>query len=360
VSPVARIGLALLLFVPISLILSWLKAAPGWVFLTAALAILPLAGYMGQATEELAKYLGPTVGGLLNATFGNATELIITVFAIQKGLLELVQASITGSIIGNILLVLGAAVVAGGVRYERQTFNRTAAGMHSSMLVLSVVALVVPAAFVYAAPAPGTATVVTAENDRAEALSLWVAGILILIYLSSLLFSLRTHQELFAAGDLHEKPYWSKRAALGVLALTTAAVAVESELLVGSVEAVSHSLGLTELFIGVIIVPIIGNAAEHATAVVMASRNKMDIALHIAVGSSTQIALFVAPLLVFVSLLVGHPMTFIFHRFELVSIGFAVAIACFISLDGETHWLEGLQLLAAYVIIALAFYFVPV
>jgi Ca2+:H+ antiporter len=359
VSPVARIGLGLLLFVPISLILSLIKASPGWVFLTAALAILPLAGYMGQATEELAKYLGPTVGGLLNATFGNATELIITIFALQKGLVALVQASITGSIIGNILLVLGAAVVAGGVRYERPTFNPTAAGMHSSMMVLSVVALMVPAVFVYASQPPGASAVVTAENAPAEALSLWVAGILILIYLSSLLFSLRTHQALFTVGDMHEKPHWSIRAALGVLTLTTAAVALESELLVGSVEAVSHSLGLTELFIGVIIVPIIGNAAEHATAVVMASRNKMDIALHIAVGSSTQIALFVAPLLVFISLMMGHPMTFIFHRFELVSIAFAVAIACFISLDGETHWLEGLQLLAAYVIIALAFYFVP-
>jgi Ca2+:H+ antiporter len=358
-SPVVRIGLGLLLFVPISVWLAVVRASPGWVFLTAALAILPLAGFMGQATEELAKYLGPTIGGLLNATFGNATELIITIFAIQKGLLGLVQASITGSIIGNILLVLGAAVLAGGMRYERQTFNQTAAGMHSNMLVLSVVALMVPAAFVYASHAPGGAPVITAENDRAESLSLWVAGILILIYLASLFFSLRTHQEMFVAGDMQEKPHWSKKAALGVLAATTAAVALESELLVGSVEAVSHSLGLTELFIGVIIVPIIGNAAEHATAVVLAARNKMEIALHIAVGSSTQVALFVAPLLVFISLMMGHPMTFIFQRVELVSIGFAVAIACFISLDGETHWLEGLQLLAAYVIIALAFYFVP-
>lgn len=358
-SPIARIGLGLLLFVPISVVLSMVKAAPGWVFLTAALAILPLAGYMGQATEELSKYLGPTVGGLLNATFGNATELIITIFAIQKGLLALVQASITGSIIGNILLVLGAAIVAGGVRYERQTFNRTAAGMHSSMLLLSVVALMVPAVFIYASHTPGASAVITAANAQAESLSLWVAGILILIYLASLYFSLRTHQDLFGGGDAHEKPRWSKSAALGVLAVTTAVVALESELLVGSVDAVSHSLGLTELFIGVIIVPIIGNAAEHATAVVMAVRNKMDIALHIAVGSSTQVALFVAPLLVFVSLMMGHPMTFIFHRFELVSIAFAVAIASFISLDGETHWLEGMQLLAAYVIIALAFYFVP-
>jgi Ca2+:H+ antiporter len=345
----------LLVFVPISVVLEVSHSPPLAVFITACLAIIPLAGLMGTATEELAKHLGPTIGGLLNATFGNATELIITLFALQRGLLEVVKASIAGSIIGNILLVLGAAVLAGGLRFAHQTFNQSAAAMHSSMLVLAVTALLVPAFFIHGHPGPLSGE----EALRAEALSLWVAGILILVYLAGLIFSLRTHQSYFTTGEEldEEPPLWSKRRALAVLAIATAGVALDSEFLVGAIEPVTESLGLTQMFIGVIIVPIIGNAAEHATAIVVAMRNKMDLSLQIAIGSSTQIALFVAPLLVFISLAMGHPMNFLFNSFELIAIALAVAIACVISLDGETHWLEGLQLLAAYFIIAVAFFY---
>jgi Ca2+:H+ antiporter len=353
------LGLNLLLvFVPVSVVLELFHAPALWIFVTACLAIIPLAGLMGQATEELAKHLGSTIGGLLNATFGNAAELIITVFAIQRGLLNVVKASIAGSIIGNILLVLGAAVLAGGLRYQRQQFNQVAAGTHSGMLVLAVTALIVPALFIHTHPGPLSG----AEAWRAELLSLWVAGTLILVYLAGLIFSLRTHQSFFTTGEEldPEPPRWKKRVALVVLGLATAAVALESEFLVGSVESVTRDLGLSQMFIGIIIIPIIGNAAEHATAVTVAMRNKMDLSLQIAVGSSTQIALFVAPLLVFISLMMGHPMDFLFNSFELISITLAVAIATVISLDGETHWLEGLQLLAAYFIMAVAFYFVRV
>jgi Ca2+:H+ antiporter len=345
----------LLVFVPISAGLEIVEGPPLAVFATACLAIVPLAGLMGRATDELAKHLGSTIGGLLNATFGNATELIITIFAVQRGLLDVVKASIAGSIIGNILLVLGAAILMGGLRHQRQKFNQVAAGMHSSMLVLAVAGLLVPALFIHTHPGPLTAD----EQWRAELLSMWVAGTLILVYLAGLIFSLRTHQSFFTTGEELEEdpPLWNKRRALTVLAVATAAVALESEFLVGTVEHVTQSLGLTQMFIGVIIVPVIGNAAEHATAVTMAMQNKMDLSLQIAVGSSTQIALFVAPLLVFLSLVLGHPMNFLFNSFELVSIALAVATISLISLDGETHWLEGLQLLAAYLIIAVAFFF---
>jgi Ca2+:H+ antiporter len=348
----------LLAFVPISLVLELTHGPPLAIFVTACLAILPLAGLMGQATDELSKHLGSTIGGLLNATFGNAAELIITIFALRQGLLDVVKASIAGSIIGNILLVLGAAVFAGGLRYARQKFNRVAAGMHSSMLVLAVTGLIVPALFIHTHPGPLSPSAAW----RAELLSLWVAGTLIVVYLAGLIFSLRTHQSFFTTGEEldPEPPHWPKRRSLIVLGLATVAVALESEFLVGSVDHVTRELGLSQMFIGIIIIPLIGNAAEHATAVTMAMRNKMDLSLQIAIGSSTQIALFVAPLLVFLSLLLGHPMDFLFNTFELVAIALAVAIASLISLDGETHWLEGLQLLAAYFIIAVAFFFVQV
>src|SRR4051794_7358282 len=264
----------LLVFVPISVVLELSHASPLAVFITACLAIIPLAGLMGTATEELSKHLGPTIGGLLNATFGNATELIITLFAIQRGLLEVVKASIAGSIIGNILLVLGAAVLAGGLRFAHQTFNQAAAAMHSSMLVLAVTALLVPAFFikVHSGPLNGE------EAVRAEALSLWVAAILILVYLAGLIFSLRTHQSYFTTGEEldEEPPLWSKRRALSVLAVATAGVALDSEFLVGTVEPVTESLGLTQMFIGGIIVPILGNAAEHPTAVGVGVGEKKD------------------------------------------------------------------------------------
>ena len=350
----------LLLFIPVSLILHSLPGMNSlWVFLTAALAIIPLAGQMGKATEELAKHLGASWGGLLNATFGNATELIIGLFALHQGseLIPLVRASIVGSIVGNLLLVLGVSIFAGGLKYKIQTFNQDQAESHSINLLLASLSLAVPAIFVDA-----FGQLRSPANPPVENLSLWVSGILLTVYLASLWFSLRTHEALFR--DCEEEadedpPLWNKRNALAVLAAATILVAVESDLLVGSVQGAASKLGINQLFTGIIIVAIVGNAAEHATAVSMALKNKMDITMNIAIGSSTQIAMFVAPALVFLSLLFHHPMTFIFSVPELTAIAVSVVITAFIAGDGKCHWLEGAQLLAAYAIIALAFFFLP-
>ncbi|MDI3281325.1 MAG: calcium/proton exchanger [Bacillota bacterium] len=343
----------LLLFLPVSLFLEASHAPAVWIFLTSALAILPLAALMGRATEEVSHAAGPSLGGFLSATFGNAAELILLLFALRAGLLELVKASITGAIISNLLLILGLSLLLGGLRYQTQEFNGRAAGVHSAMLFLAVIGLVLPAIFSHATGhMPFT---------RVEGLSLAVAAVLMATYVLSLLFSLRTHRSLFAPVDAGEEvagPRWTLRRSLLILAATTVAVAWESEILVGSLKEVMATWGLTELFLGVIVIPLISNAAEHASAVLMAARNRMDLALSIAVGSSTQIALFVAPLLIFVSLAFGRPMTFIFNAFELAALAAAVLIANLISLDGETNWLEGVQLLAAYAIIGAAFYFI--
>jgi Ca2+:H+ antiporter len=349
----------LLVFVPISIALKFLSPDNHTLlFVSACLAVLPLAGLMGHATDELAKHLGPNIGGLLNATFGNAAELIITIFALKAGLLDVVQASITGSIIGNILLVLGLALLVGGWKREKQVFNRTLGGMHSSMLLLAVVGLMLPAVFVHARPGLAHEH---AETKVPEVwnLSLAVSAVLMLTYVLGLWFSLKTHTDAFGGPDETQSPHWTKRKALATLAVATAFVAWMSEMLVHSVEPMTHALGLSPIFVGVIVIPIIGNAAEHATAVVMAAEDKMDVALGIAIGSSTQIALFVAPLLVFLSALFGHHLSLIFTQVELVSVGLAVAVVALVAHDGETHWLEGAQLLLVYVIIALAFYLVP-
>ncbi len=354
----------LLVFVPVSVGLHY---APGmnplWIFVAAALAIVPLAGMMGRATEELSKHLGATWGGLLNATFGNATELIIGLFALKAGELLLVRASIVGSILSNILLVLGASILMGGLKYKVQTFNQDLAESQAINLLLAALSLALPAIFAESFHRVKVATNPISGNITAvEGLSLWVSGILLAVYVASLWFSLRTHEAIFrdcedeAAAD---PPLWSKRRAFAVLGVATVLVALESEFLVASVEGAARSLGVNQVFIGIIIVAIIGNAAEHATAVWMALKNKMDISMSIAVGSSTQIAMFVAPVLVFASLLLGHPMTFIFSVPELSAIGFTVVIVTFIAGDGKCHWLEGAQLLAAYAIIALAFFFLP-
>lgn len=348
----------LLLFIPISIVLHYTASNyPIWIFLAAALAIVPLAGLMGKATEELAKHLGASWGGLLNATFGNATELIIGLFALHAGLLDLVRASIVGSIIGNLLLVLGASILAGGIKHKIQTFNQDQAESHAINLLLATLSLAVPAIFVEAFHRSKSPT-----NPDVENLSLWVSGILLVVYLASLWFSLRTHEALFRDCEdeaENEPPLWTKRRSFAVLAAATALVALESELLVGSVTGAAAKLGFNNLFVGIIVVAIIGNAAEHSTAILMALKNKMDITMNIAIGSSTQIAMFVAPVLVFASLLLGHPITYIFTVPELTAIGFSVIITAFIAGDGKCHWLEGAQLLAAYAIIALAFFFLP-
>ena len=349
---------ALLFFIPVSVALHFLpQVGPLWVFAAAALAIVPLAGLMGQATEELAKHLGPAWGGLLNATFGNATELIIGIFALREGLIPLVRASIVGSIIGNLLLVLGASILAGGIKHKIQTFNRDQAESHAVNLLVATLSLAVPALFAAHYGQPNSP-----NNPSVENLSLWVSGILLATYVASLFFSLRTHEALFRNCEEeaeNDPPLWNKRTSFAVLAAATVLVAVESEFLVGSVHGAATKLGWNSIFIGIIIVAIIGNAAEHSTAVWMALKNKMDITMNIAIGSSTQIAMFVAPALVFISLLTGHPLTYIFSVPEMTAIAFSVVITAFIAADGKCHWLEGAQLLAAYAIIALAFFFLP-
>ncbi|MEB3221616.1 MAG: calcium/proton exchanger [Candidatus Sericytochromatia bacterium] len=345
---------ALLVFVPLTGVAHGLHWDPTLQFVASLLAIVPLAKLMGSATEEVALRTGPGIGGLLNATFGNATELIIALFALNAGLYKIVQASITGSIIGNILFVLGLAIFAGGLRYPSLHFNRTVAGLNTSLLMLAVVGLLVPAAYEWHMKHLGVAA-----GPKVWQFSALVAVVLILVYVANLVFALRTHADLYAGGegqhDEHETPTWSMPLAVGVLLGSTVLVALMSEVLVGSIEHVTKSWGLPELFIGVILVPIVGNAAEHMTAVTVAMKNKMDLSLGIAIGSTTQIALLIAPVLVLAGWAMGKPLTLSFDVFEVVSVMMAVAVVNFIVLDGESNWLEGLMLLATYGILAVAF-----
>lgn len=345
----------LLALIPLALVFEWIHADPLLVFTTSALAIIPLAGLMGEATEKLTHHVGAGIGGLLNASFGNAAELIIAIMALREGLHDVVKASITGSILGNILLVLGASMVAGGLRYERQRFNRTAAGMGSSLLLLAAVGLIVPALFHQTAADQGDII----ERE----LSLEIAVVLFGIYVLSLIFSLKTHRHLYLgenSNTLEEDDWpWSKRAAMIVLALATIATGVMSEVLVGALEPAAESLGMTRIFVGVILVALVGNAAEHSTAVLVAMKNQMDLAFSIAVGSSLQIAMFVAPVLVFVSYLFGAPLNLIFTPFEVAAVTLSVLIVGFVAMDGESHWMEGVMLVGVYAILAIAFFFLP-
>jgi Ca2+:H+ antiporter len=344
--------LVLLLAVPLSIVLGYVVHAPAvWVFLTACLGVLPLAGYMGESTEHLAHRTGPTIGGLLNATFGNAAELIIAIVALRAGLVELVKASITGSILGNLLLILGLALVAGGANRAELKFNRTNAGMSAGMLALSVVALVFPALFHSVHP---EAAARVSELHMSEA----VAVILIATYGLSLLFTLRTHRSLFG-GDPHPiaGPVWSVGKAVAILGLATVGVAVESELLVHAATDATAALGLSQAFLGLIVIPIIGNAAEHAAAVMLSRKGQIDLGLQIALGSSTQVALLVAPLLVFAGMGLGQEMSLVFRPFEVVALGLATVVTAIITLDGESHWFEGVQLLAVYAMVAVGAFF---
>lgn len=347
-----RWRLLLLLAVPASLLLDRVFHAPALaVFIAACLGVLPLAAYMGEATEHLAHRTGPTIGGLLNATFGNAAELIISIVALQAGLVGLVKASITGSILGNLLLIMGLSLVAGGLQRSELRFNRTGAGMSAGMLALAVVALVLPALFHALHPESAARL---SELRMSEAVSV----ILLVTYGLSLLFSLKTHRRLFGS-EAHpvEGPVWGSGKAILVLAVATVGVAVESEVLVHAVTEATATLGLSQTFLGLIIIPIIGNAAEHATAVVVARKGKIDLALQIALGSSTQIALLVAPLLVFVGVLMGREMNLVFTTFEVMTLGLATLVTAIITLDGESHWFEGVQLLAVYGMVAIGAFF---
>jgi Ca2+:H+ antiporter len=340
--------IAAILFI-ISVVMTLAGADPVLVFALAALTILPLAYFMGVATEELAKRLGPGSGGLLNATFGNATELIIAFFALRAGMHEIVKASITGSIIGNILLVLGLSMLTGGLRFKEQKFAKRAAGTSSTMLALAVVAMAIPTMMLYS-PAEDA-------QQRLVDVSLWTSALLIFVYIAGLVFSLHTHKHIFNPVGQHEKPEWSQKFALMVLVGSTLLVAVESEFLVSAIEGSKDTLGMNELFLGVILIAIIGNAAEHGSAIIMAYKNKMDLSVGIATSSSTQIALFVAPILVFASWLMGETMTLAFGIFELAAIAFSVAIVHMVSSDGESNWYEGLMLLVVYAIMAVGFWF---
>jgi Ca2+:H+ antiporter len=344
--------LLLLTAVPVSIVLGYvLHAPPVWVFITACLGVLPLAGYMGDATEHLAHRTGPTIGGLLNATFGNAAELIIAIVALRAGLVDLVKASITGSILGNLLLIMGLAIVAGGINRSELRFNRVNAGLSSGMLALSVVALVFPALYHSLHP---EAAARMPELRMSEA----VAIILLVTYGFSLLFTLRTHRRLFGA-EPHpmDGPVWSVGRALLVLGLATVGVALESELLVHAASETTEALGLSPVFLGLIIIPIIGNAAEHAAAVLLSRKGQIDLGLQIALGSSTQIALLVAPVLVFAGVLLGQDMNLVFRPFEVLALGAATIVTAIITLDGESHWFEGVQLLAVYGMVAVGAYF---
>ncbi len=361
------IFVGLLIFVPISIAAQWLHWGSLIVFATAGLAIVPLAAWMGTATEAVAIVVGPSMGGLLNATFGNATELIIALVALNAGLISVVKASLTGSIIGNLLLVMGLSMLLGGLKYKEQTFQSVVARVNASSMNLAVISMLLPTALHFTAKSIGEPII--------QRLSVAVAVVLITVYGLTLLFSMRTHNHLYnpelteqnlqalAQGNLaesrprHRKHLWGW---IGVLLACTLLVAIESELLVHTLEAATASLGLTTLFTGVILLPIIGNAAEHATAVTVAMKDKMDLSVSVAVGSSMQIALFVAPVLVITGWLIGQPMDLDFNPFELVAVTVAVLIANSISSDGRSNWLEGTLLMAAYTVLALAFYFYPV
>jgi Ca2+:H+ antiporter len=324
-----------------------------WIFVLSTIGIIPLAGLIGEATEALSAYTGPKIGGLLNATLGNAAELIITLVAVKAGLLDLVKASITGSILGNLLLVMGFSMVMGGVKHGVQRFDRRQAGNNAILLTLVVIAMVIPSIFSHSIGSEASAGV--------ETLSLGVAGVMIVLYGLGLLYSLRMQKSplSYETEEIHRKPELSMTTALVILALATMGVVWLSELLVGEVEAVGKSLGLSEFFLGIILIPIIGNVAEHLVAVQVALRNKMELSIEIAVSSSLQIALFVAPLLVFVSLLLGHPLTLVFNQYELLALGAAVLVAALVSSDGESNWLEGAALLAVYVILGIGFFLLP-
>lgn len=347
----------MLILVPLAIALELTHADPLYIFAASALAIIPLAGWMGRATESITCHLGAGIGGLLNATFGNAAELIIALMALRAGLPNVVKASITGSIIGNALLVLGLAIVVGGVKRPILKFNRTAASLSTTLLALSAIALIVPALFHQLARGAN-------RLPLERTLSVEIAFVLAITYILSLVFSLHTHKHLYTGGEEDEEaalemkqvPLWISTA---ILIVSTGLVALLSEFLVGTVQAAASRLGMSEVFVGVFVVAIVGNAAEHSTAVLVAMKNKMDLVINIAVGSSLQVALLVAPVLVFASYAIGTPLDLLFSTFEIAAVVLSVAIVCLIAIDGESNWMEGVLLLAVYAILGLAFYTMP-
>jgi Ca2+:H+ antiporter len=357
VRPVYALGI----FIPIAIGLKLADASPVLVFVAAALGVIPTAAVMGNATEHLAAQTGPGIGGLLNVTFGNAPELIIAFFALLDGLQEVVKASIAGSIIGNVLLVLGASMFFGGLKRDKQSFSHTAANAQTAMLMLALAALILPALFqlIHGGGLPSVGEPRADFGSDLDKISAGVAVILLVSYAAGLVFSLKTHRRVFNPYESDEAgDAWPVRKALTYLALSGLAVGVMSEILVGSIEDASKDIGLSQFFVGVFVVAIVGNAAEHWVAVSVAIKDKMDLAVNIAVGSSAQIALFVAPVLVLASFVVGpDPMALVFNGYELGGLLFAVLVANLVTQDGESNWFEGVQLLSLYAVLGLVFYF---
>ncbi|MBN1945997.1 MAG: calcium/proton exchanger [Bradymonadales bacterium] len=358
-SKVDLVMLVLLAFVPVALLVHLLAHLPVLTFSLACLAIIPLAGLMGKATEMLAHRLGSGLGGLMNATFGNAAELVIAIMALKNGNLTIVKASLTGSIIGNLLFVLGLAAFLGGLKRSQQSFNLTAASASASMLLLTVFSLAIPALFHLFIP--------RTELERVElSLGVTISVILLGLYLASLVFSLKTHKHLYVESEQQEEsqPAWSVKTSIGLLVLATVGVGVMAEVLLHAVDETVASVGFTETFVGVVIIAVIGNAAEHSTAVLMALKDKMNLALTIAMESSKQIALFVAPVLVLLGLAfgpnaAGEMMNLDFAPMEVAAVFCSVLIVSSICHDGKTNWLEGALLMGVYAILAAGFFFVP-
>ena len=351
----------LAVFIPAAVVLEVVHASAPLVFAAAALGVVPTAALMGEATEHLAARTGPGIGGFLNVTFGNAPELIIAFFALLAGLQGVVKASLIGSIVGNILLVLGASMFVGGLGRNKQTFSRTAANAQAAMLLLALAALVLPAVFelIHGGELPGVGEERVDFGGETERLSFGVALVLLLTYAAGLFFSLRSHRSVFNPYPEEEASHgWSIRRSVVVLAVAGVLVGVMSEVLVGSITETAERIGLSEFFIGVFVVAIVGNAAEHWVAVLVAAKDKMDLAVNIAIGSSAQIALFVAPVLVLLSFVVGpNPLALVFNGYELGGVLFAVLIANFVTQEGESNWFEGLQLLALYAMLGLVFFY---
>lgn len=347
----------LLIFTPIAIVGRYLHLDESWVFVMACLSIVPLAVIIGDATEQIAIYTGPKIGGLLNATMGNIPELLIGFFAIKAGLYGLVLASMAGSIIGNILLVLGFSVLCGGLKYESQTFDKSIARSNFSLLCFGAISVVAPLAFKLTND--GNAQL----QEGLTAISFTIATIMLIIYLLGLVFSLVTHRNRFQEKeriDCHEIADWSLGKAIAILAGATTLVAIGSEIVVATVEQAGSDFGLPEAFIGIIIIPLIGNVAEHASAVLMSLKNKVDISLEIAVGSSMQIAMFVCPVLVLTSFAIGKPMTFVYAPFEVVAIVIAILLALYVFQDGKTYWLEGVLLMFCYIVFGVSFYYAQI
>lgn len=341
-----------LIFALLAKYLNWGDLA---VLVLSAVSIIPLAGMIGDATESLSAHTGPKLGGLLNATLGNAAELIITIIAIRSGYLELVKASITGSILGNLLMVMGVAMVAGGLKNGTQAFDRRSISNYSILLLLAVSALTIPSMFRTAIGEP--------TSIEVESLSIGVSIVMIVLYILGVVYSFKFQGSPIAPEPKSEvvnaRPVWSKNESIALLAISTIGVVIASEMLVNSVEHAITVFGISEFFLGIILIPIIGNVAEHLVAVTMAYKNHMELSTEIAISSSLQIALFVAPLLVFISLLMGSPLTLVFNLYELLALALAVLITAFVAIDGESNWLEGAALLAIYLILAISFFFLP-